>query len=90
MSLKIGIIGATGITGLELVNILQKHPNVSDITPFSFSSAGKSLNSLDERISQEINKCLSFEAINFSSFDCFFFCTENGVSMSFYEKILKS
>ena len=90
MSLKIGIIGATGITGLELVNILQNHSNVSEITPFSFSSTGKSLNSLDDRISQEINKCLSFEEINFSSFDCFFFCTENGVSMSFYEKILKS
>ena len=36
MSLKIGIIGATGITGLELVNILQNHPSVSEITPFSF------------------------------------------------------
>ena len=37
MSLKIGIIGAI-ITGLELVNILQNHPSVSEITPFSFSS----------------------------------------------------
>lgn len=41
--IRIGIYGTTGYTGLELVKILQRHPQAEIVFATSTSSAGKSL-----------------------------------------------
>ncbi|MCP4168044.1 MAG: N-acetyl-gamma-glutamyl-phosphate reductase [Chloroflexi bacterium] len=46
MNLRIGIIGATGYTGYELVQIIQRHPHASIAWLTSESSAGKRLSDL--------------------------------------------
>ncbi len=46
MNLHIGIIGATGYTGYELVQIIQRHPHASIAWLTSESSAGKRLSDL--------------------------------------------
>lgn len=43
MSISVGVYGATGYTGLELVRLLSQHPNVTVSFVTSESSAGKSL-----------------------------------------------
>ncbi len=46
MNLNVGIIGATGYTGYELVQILHRHPQAQLAWATSESSAGKSLGDL--------------------------------------------
>jgi N-acetyl-gamma-glutamyl-phosphate reductase len=41
--LRAGVLGATGYTGIELIGLLSKHPNVELIFAASESSAGKNL-----------------------------------------------
>lgn len=44
MEIKVGIFGATGYTGFELVELLQKHPAVEIVFATSESFAGQTLN----------------------------------------------
>jgi N-acetyl-gamma-glutamyl-phosphate reductase len=46
MKLNVGIIGATGYTGYELVQILRRHPQARLVWATSESAAGKSLGDL--------------------------------------------
>ena len=50
--IKVAVLGCTGYTGLELVNILSKHPKVSIDFLGSNSFSGKSIDLLDERLKQ--------------------------------------
>ncbi len=43
---KVGIAGATGYTGIELVQLIQRHPQVQLGWITSASSAGKRLNDI--------------------------------------------
>ena len=43
MTVKIGVYGATGYTGLELIALLERHPDVEIVFLTSESSAGQSL-----------------------------------------------
>ena len=43
---KIGLVGGTGYTGVELLRMLQDHPEVEILTLTSRSEAGKSVTSL--------------------------------------------
>ena len=46
MKLKVGVIGATGYTGYELVKLLHRHPQTEIVWATSQSSAGKRLSDL--------------------------------------------
>ena len=46
-SLNIAIVGATGYVGLELVNILSRHPKVKISYLCAQKNIGKSINSFD-------------------------------------------
>jgi len=48
--MEIGIVGSTGYTGKELVNLLERHPEVDkeSIHPFSRSQAGKRYSSITD------------------------------------------
>lgn len=40
-SISVGIIGASGYTGLELIRLLHVHPNISQVSLYGKDSAGK-------------------------------------------------
>lgn len=44
--LKVGVLGATGYVGLELLRLLLDHPGVGDVLPGGQTSAGASLRAL--------------------------------------------
>lgn len=53
MSLTIGIIGASGYTGLELIRLLHVHPNVKQVHLFGNESAGKYITDIYPGLSTE-------------------------------------
>ena len=52
-SLKIAVAGATGYVGLELIKILEKHPNVKIVYLCAQKSIGKSINFFDKKIKKK-------------------------------------
>ena len=48
--IKAAVLGCTGYTGLELVNILNNHPNVILTFLGSQSHSGEYINKFDERL----------------------------------------
>lgn len=53
MSLTIGIIGASGYTGLELIRLLHVHPHVKQVHLFGNESAGKQITDIYPGLSTE-------------------------------------
>ncbi len=71
-SIKVGIFGATGYTGLELVRLLGAHPNAQIVFSTSESMAGKSLK---ESWPQAPDIPLqSASSVNYGDVDCVFLC----------------
>ena len=54
--LKTAIIGATGYTGLDLVYILSKHPNVKILNLCATKNLGKKISFFDNRVKKKITK----------------------------------
>ncbi len=86
MTITVGVFGATGYTGLELIGILENHPGVEIIFATSESSAGKSLCELSPRAP---DSCLipSAEA-PFDEIDCAFLCLPHTQSAPIAAKAL--
>ena len=47
--INIALAGATGFVGLELLNILQNHPNVKIVKLYAQSNLGKPISFFDKR-----------------------------------------
>jgi N-acetyl-gamma-glutamyl-phosphate reductase len=84
---KIGIIGATGYTGSELVRILTNHPNV-DITVITSESRAGELFSDVHPFLQGIadQKLVSINQIDEYELDLVFLALPHGVSMDFVKR----
>lgn len=82
MKKKIGVVGGTGYTGVELLRLLSKHPNVEVVSITSRSEAGK-------KVSDYFANLQGFYDLNFSdpkqsdltTCDLVFFATPNAVAM---------
>ena len=48
--IKAAVLGCTGYTGLELVNVLKNHPNVIISFLGSQSHSGEDINKFDKRL----------------------------------------
>ncbi len=79
-SLKIAIAGATGYVGLELINILSKHPKVSILYLCATKSIGKKINTYDKRIKKKLPKISKINSIKWSKIDVIFTALPNGES----------
>ena len=78
-TIKIAIAGATGYIGLELINILSKHPKADILYLCATKSIGESINSLDERINKKnLPKITKIEKINWNLIDVLFTALPNG------------
>lgn len=82
--LKVGIVGATGYTGLELVRILSAHPRVSIEVITSESYAGKNLSDIHTHLKGICDyPLLAIKDIPKYNLDVVFLALPHGVSMNF-------
>ena len=86
--ISVGIIGASGYTGEELVKILQNHQNVVIKSLTSRTHAGKNIGDVFN-LEKPINDV--FKSPNIESLlecDVVFFATPNGVAMDMAQELL--
>lgn len=83
MSIKIGIIGATGYTGVELLRLLGNHPHAEVVTVTSRTDAGILVSDYFPSL-REKYKQLTFQHpnhVDLHNCDLVFFATPHGVAM---------
>ena len=81
--IKVGIVGATGYAGVELIRLLLGHPNVAVQRLTSRAEAGVRVDCLFPSLRGHID--LTFEdpaAVDFADCDLVFFATPHAVSMN--------
>ena len=89
-SLKIAVAGATGYVGLELVKILQHHPNAKIIYLCAQKSLGKPISSFDKKIkNNKLPKISHINKINWDKINILFTALPNGEAQKI-AKILPS
>ena len=52
--INIAVIGATGYTGLDLINLLSKHPKVNITNLCATKNLGKKITYFDKRIKKKL------------------------------------
>ncbi len=87
--IKVGIVGGTGYTGVELLRILVLHPKVEVVVVTSRADAGKRLDSLYPSLTGLCNLVFSSPDMELLS-DCqvVFFATPNGTAMTMAKDLL--
>ena len=76
--IKIAVIGATGYTGLDLVFILSKHPNIKILNLCATKNLGKNISFFDSRIKKNLPKISSIKKIKWKDLDLVFLSLPNG------------
>jgi N-acetyl-gamma-glutamyl-phosphate reductase len=80
--IKVGIVGGTGYTGVELLRLLAQHPEVEIVAITSRGDAGTSVSNMFPSLRNRVD--LKFEdpaVANLKACDVVFFATPNGVAM---------
>ncbi|MCU7852889.1 MAG: N-acetyl-gamma-glutamyl-phosphate reductase [Candidatus Thiodiazotropha sp. (ex Monitilora ramsayi)] len=81
--IKVGIVGGTGYTGVELLRLLASHPQCEVVTITSRAEAGKPVSSRFPSLRGHFD--LTFETPDATSLklcDLVFFATPNGIAMT--------
>ncbi len=89
--IKIGIIGGTGYTGVELLRLLANHPQADLRVITSRGEAGKKVTELFPNLRGHVN--LVFTEPNFQNLagcDVVFSATPNGIAMTHARELLKA
>lgn len=86
--LKVGVIGATGYTGHELLGILFRHPNVEIAFLSSESCKGKSLCQIFSNFKQEMVFINLENAEKLNDLDLVFFTTPNNLAVKHAKRFL--
>ncbi|MCO6428572.1 N-acetyl-gamma-glutamyl-phosphate reductase [Nitrosomonas communis] len=80
--IKVGIVGGTGYTGVELLRILAQHPKVKLKEITSRQEAGMAVDELFPSLRKQVTLKFSDPSkANLSKCDLVFFATPNGVAM---------
>ena len=88
---KIGIVGATGYTGVELLRILATHPDVEISYVTSRSNAGMRVDAMFPNLRGFVDLEFSDPDTNaLAECDLVFFATPNGVAMQHVPALLKA
>ena len=80
--ISVGIVGASGYTGEELVKLLLKHPDVSIDVLTSRTHVGKEVSDLYKLATNLNKKFLEPTINNLAECDVVFFASPNGVAMN--------
>ncbi|OPL09283.1 MAG: hypothetical protein AVO33_07405 [delta proteobacterium ML8_F1] len=89
--MKVGVYGATGYGGMQLITLLQRHPEVSLEFISSNSHSGIPLSNLYKKLTGRLSHILidSEEAkARLESVDLIFLALPHGVSMSYVKEII--
>lgn len=84
--IRVGIVGAAGYTGGELIRILLRHPEVSIAFAQSKSQAGKQVSTVHQDLIGETD--LSFVNDGNADIDVLFLCVGHGDAKKFLEHLL--
>ena len=88
--ISVGIIGASGYTGEELVKILQNHPDVKIQSLTSRSHTGKKINEVFDLKKPITGEFKSPSIENLLDCDVVFFATPNGIAMDMANELLNN
>lgn len=87
--IKIGIVGGTGYTGVELLRLLARHPDAEILMITSRSEAGVSVAEIFSNLRGHLDLAFSTPDIKeLSRCDLVFFATPNGVAMQSVPELL--
>ncbi|MDO9281141.1 MAG: N-acetyl-gamma-glutamyl-phosphate reductase [Methylotenera sp.] len=87
--LKVGIVGGTGYTGVELLRLLSVHPNVTLTAITSRGDAGSAVADMFPSLRGYVDLAFSDPAqANLSECDVVFFATPHGVAMGQAQTLL--
>lgn len=87
--IKVGIVGGTGYTGVELLRILAQHPGVSVQVITSRGEAGKPVAGLFPNLRGHYDLAFSEPDINaLSACDVVFFATPHGVAQAMMSEVM--
>ena len=84
--LKVAVIGATGFTGLDLINLLANHSRVKILYLCATKNIGKSINIFDKRIKKRLPKITSSKNVNWGELDVVFLSLPNGEAQKIVKK----
>lgn len=88
--MKVGIVGGTGYTGVELLRLLVMHPEVELTAVTSRSEAGQKVHSLYPNLRGHLDLPFSEPSLDtLGSCDLVFFATPNGVAMKMVPELLE-
>ncbi|XP_031484530.1 probable N-acetyl-gamma-glutamyl-phosphate reductase, chloroplastic isoform X2 [Nymphaea colorata] len=80
-TVRVGVLGASGYTGSEIVRLLANHPNFKITLMTADRKAGQSLGSVfPHLITQELPKMIAVKDANFSEVDAVFCCLPHGTT----------
>ena len=80
--IKVGIVGGTGYTGVELLRLLAQHPDVEIVAITSRGEAGTPVANVYPNLRGRVGLCFEDPAAcNLSVCDVVFFATPNGIAM---------
>lgn len=89
--LKVGIVGGTGYTGVELLRLLSVHPNVTLTAITSRGDAGTPVANMFPSLRGYVDLVFTDPAqANLSQCDVVFFATPNGIAMQQTRELLAS
>lgn len=87
--ISVGVVGATGYTGGELLRLLLRHPRAEIVTVTSRSQAGVALSDWFPNLRGETGQCFSEPHVeDFTACDLVFFATPNGAAMQMVPQLL--
>jgi N-acetyl-gamma-glutamyl-phosphate reductase len=87
--IKVGIVGGTGYTGVELLRLLTIHPNVELSVITSRGEAGMAVSEMFPSLRGYVNLQFSDPAqVDLSGCDLVFFATPNGIAMQQTRELL--
>ena len=90
-TLKIGIVGGTGYTGVELLRLLATHPNAEIVAVTSRAEAGLAVAAMYPSLRGFVDVAFSDPAtVDLTQCDVVFFATPHGVAMSQAPALLKA
>jgi N-acetyl-gamma-glutamyl-phosphate reductase len=89
--IKIGIVGGTGYTGVELLRLLATHPQADIVAITSRAEAGRPVADLYPNLRGHVDLAFSEpDAGVLSGCDLVFFATPNGTAMKMVPKLLEA
>ena len=83
--IKVGILGAAGYTGGELIRLLLNHPEAEIVFANSESNAGNLVSDVHEGLIGDTDLCFT-DAMPFDQVDVVFFCFGHGKSEAFLKE----